>query len=73
MNDLRAIGHDNRKGMHMRAIIKRTLIALLLVFVAASPMACLNINSPRDDRPKTDKTEVNVGGPHGVTVESGGK
>jgi hypothetical protein len=49
----------------MLAIVKRVLCVLLLVFVAASPMACLSINSP----PDKPATEVNVGGEHGVTVD----
>ena len=55
--------------MHMRTVVKRVLSALVLVFIVASPMACLNINSWPDDKPGT---EVNVGGAHGVTVDTGG-
>lgn len=54
------------KGLQMVAIVKKVLSVLLLIFVAITPLACLNINSPPKDRPST---EVNVGGEHGVTVE----
>lgn len=52
----------------MLTLARKVSSALLLVLVAAAPMACLNINSPPKDQPKTD---VNVGGQHGVTVEHG--
>ena len=51
----------------MFTIIKKTLSVLLLAFVAAAPLACLSINEPpKDNQPKT---EVNVGGDRGVTVD----
>jgi len=50
----------------MFTIIKKTLSVLLLVLVAAAPLACLSINPPPENKPNT---EVNVGGSHGVTVD----
>jgi len=50
----------------MFTIGKVVLSLLLLVGVAAAPLACLSINKPPDNQPKTD---VNVGGEHGVTVD----
>jgi hypothetical protein len=50
----------------MFAMGKKVLSFLVLVCMAASPLACLNINKSPDDKPKT---EVNVGGQHGVTVD----
>ncbi|HUT59844.1 MAG TPA: hypothetical protein VNA25_18520 [Phycisphaerae bacterium] len=49
----------------MFRIVKRVLCVLLLVFISIAPLACLSINEPAD-KPKTD---VNVGGPHGVVVD----
>ena len=48
--------------------IGKMVLSLLLLVCAAAPLACLNINKPPDNQPKT---EVNVGGQHGVTVEHG--
>ena len=46
--------------------IARTILRVLLVaLVVAGPMACLTINKTPDDQPKT---QVNVGGEHGVNV-----
>ena len=50
----------------MLTIVKTVLSVLFLATVVAGPMACLTINKPPDDQPKT---EVNVGGQHGVTVD----
>lgn len=50
----------------MLKVIKITMTVLFLAAIAAGPMACLSINSPPDNEPRT---EVNVGGEHGVTVE----
>jgi hypothetical protein len=50
----------------MPAIGKTALSLLLLVCIAAAPLGCLTINRPPDHQPKT---EVNVGGEHGVTVD----
>ena len=47
----------------MFTIVKKISSVLLLILVAASPIACLNINS------KPDKKDVNIGGKHGVTVD----
>ena len=44
----------------------KVLSCLLLALMAAVPLGCLTINKPPDDKPKT---EVNVGGEHGVTVD----
>jgi hypothetical protein len=66
MTGLKRIESHNGKGLQMFTIVKKTLSALLLVFVAAGPMACLNINSPPENKPGT---EVNVGGDRGVTVD----
>jgi hypothetical protein len=52
----------------MFTIIKKTLSVLLLAFVAAGPMACLNIGPQPDNQPRKT-TEVNVGGEHGVSVD----
>jgi hypothetical protein len=51
----------------MFTIVKATLSVLLLVSIAAVPMACLTINKVPDNQPT--RTEVNVGGQHGVTVK----
>ena len=50
----------------MAAIGKKVLSLLLVVCFACAPLGCLNINKPPDNPPKT---EVNVGGGHGVTVD----
>ena len=50
----------------MFTISKKVLSILLLVCIAAMPLGCLTINKPPDNQPKT---EVNVGGGHGVTVD----
>jgi len=50
----------------MVKIGKKVLSFLLLVLIAAAPLGCLSINKPPDNQPKT---EVNVGGDHGVTVD----
>ena len=50
----------------MITIGKKMLSFLLLILIATAPFACININKSPDDRPKT---EVNVGGEHGITVE----
>lgn len=50
----------------MITIGKKVLGLLLLVLIAVAPLGCLSINKPADNQPKT---EVNVGGQHGVTVE----
>jgi hypothetical protein len=55
----------------MVTIGKKVLGLLLLVCVAAAPLACLTINRPSDEQRKDGqhKTEVNVGGDRGVTVD----
>ncbi len=53
----------------MVTIGKAVLSVLILVFVSAAPLGCLNINKPPDNQPKT---EVNVGGERGVTVDHPG-
>ena len=56
----------------MVTIGKMVLSLFLLVCMAAAPLACVSVNrSPDDNRPADNqpKTEVNVGGEHGVTVE----
>jgi len=50
----------------MVTIGKHVLGFLLLVLIAAAPLGCLSINKPPDNQPKT---EVNVGGDRGVTVD----
>ena len=50
----------------MITIAKTVLRVLLVALVLAGPMACLTINKSPDDQPKTD---VNVGGSHGVSVD----
>ena len=50
----------------MFTLVKKMLCLLLLVCMATAPLGCLNINKPPDNQPKT---EVNVGGDRGVTVE----
>ena len=50
----------------MVTIGKKILSLLLLACIAAAPLGCLTINKPPDNQPKT---EVNVGGDRGVTVE----
>ena len=54
----------------MFRIVKRALSILLLVLISFAPLACLSINEPPKDQPKT---EVNVGGEHGVTVDKSNK
>ena len=51
----------------MFKILKKTLLVLLIVFIAASPMACLDFGTEQHDREPS--RDVNVGGEHGVTVE----
>ena len=50
----------------MFTIGKKVLSILLLVCIVAVPIGCLSINKPPDSQPKT---EVNVGGEHGVSVD----
>ncbi len=50
----------------MVTIVKRALSLVLLVAIASAPLACVNVNRPAKEEPKT---EVNVGGQKGVTVE----
>jgi hypothetical protein len=50
----------------MFKICGKVLSVLLLVLVVVAPLGCLSINKPPSDQPKT---EVNVGGEHGVTVD----
>jgi hypothetical protein len=50
----------------MVTIGKAVMSLLLLVCIAVAPLACLSITTPSDNQPKT---EVNVGGDRGVTVE----
>jgi hypothetical protein len=50
----------------MFTIAKTILRVLFVALVVAGPMACLTINKSPDDQPKT---QVNVGGNHGVTVD----
>jgi len=57
---------SSQKGLQMLTIGKTVLKLLLLVCLSAAPLACLSITTPSDNQPKT---EVNVGGDRGVTVE----
>jgi hypothetical protein len=58
----------------MFANIKRSLsLLILLLVVVAAPVACVNVSHGVQPGPTPDqevkRTEVNVGGPHGITVE----
>jgi len=53
----------------MFTIVKKMLSLILLVCIAASPLACVNINKPPDNKPKTD---VKIGGDKGVVVDHPG-
>jgi hypothetical protein len=46
----------------MVKIAKKVLAIVVLLMIAAAPLACLNVNTPPKNR------DVNVGGQHGVTV-----
>ena len=50
----------------MLTIGRKFLTVLILALVAGAPLGCLSINKPADNQPKT---EVNVGGDRGVTVD----
>lgn len=52
------------KGYAMLTIGKTVLGLVLLVGISAAS-GCVTLNKPADEEPKT---EVNVGGEHGVTV-----
>jgi len=49
----------------MSTIGKAIIGVLLALFISGTGLGCLNVNKPPDEKPKT---EVNVGGQHGVTV-----
>jgi hypothetical protein len=50
----------------MRAIGRKVLSLLVLVSIAVAPLGCVTVNRSPAGQPA--RTDVNVGGSHGVTV-----
>lgn len=56
----------------MNPMITKILGLLLVLLIAITPMACLNIGSDQDRQRDEPRKETTVGGDKGVVVEHGG-